>query len=347
MSAPATTTRLSVGERLQRQLAIGLARLPKPLLERMVGTHANSDGEVMAPEIAMLMASIAKGPDFSDLAPAEARAAEAKGVDVFGERPVPMREVEELELPGGLAATRYRAGSSAEGLVVFFHGGGFVLGSRAAYDGPLRLLARWTGMDILSVEYRLAPEFPYPAPHDDAMVAWEFALAHAAGWGIPQGRVVVAGDSAGANIAAVLAQRVRDPERRPALQVLIYPVTDLSGSRPSNREFADSPALTAKQIDWFLNHFVPPGIDRRDPRVSPLFADDLTGVAPALVTVAGFDPLRDDGLAYAARLADSGVSTELIREPGLVHGYLGYTALSATSRAGVERIGSAILRALG
>ncbi|MEU3013805.1 alpha/beta hydrolase [Nocardia asteroides] len=347
MSDSATTTRLSVGERLQRQLAIGMGKLPGPLLERIVKAPVNSDGEVMAPEIAMLMASIAKGPDFSDVAPAQARAAEAKDVAVFGERPVPMRVVEELELPGGLVATRYRAGTSSGGLVVFFHGGGFVLGSRAAYDGPVRLLADRTGMDILSVEYRLAPEFPYPAPHDDAMVAWKFALAHASRWGIPQDRVVVAGDSAGANIAAVLAQRLRDPECRPALQVLTYPVTDLAGSRPSSREFADSPALTAKQIAWFKNHFLPPGIDRRDPRVSPLFAEDLTGVAPALVTVAGFDPLRDDGLAYAAKLADSGVSTELIREPGLVHGYLSFTALSATSLAGVERIASAIVRALG
>ncbi|WP_343232190.1 alpha/beta hydrolase [Mycolicibacterium sp. CBMA 361] len=186
----------------------------------------------------------------------------------------------------------------------------------------------------------------YPAPHHDALVAWEYAVAHAESWGIPVDRIVVAGDSAGGNIAAVLAQKLRGSAQQPALQVLIYPATDLAGSRASNQEFAESPALSAKQIAWFLDQYLPPDIDRADPHVSPLFADDLTGLPPAIVTVGGFDPLRDDGLAYAARLTDSGVPTEVIREPGLVHGYLGLTALSTTSRDAVLRIASGIVRAM-
>ncbi|MBC2641997.1 MULTISPECIES: alpha/beta hydrolase [unclassified Rhodococcus (in: high G+C Gram-positive bacteria)] len=346
MSTATAATRISVGEWVQRRVGIGMGQLPASLLKRLVKVPVNVDGEQMAPEIAVLMSAVAKAPDFSDLSPGEARAAELKDAGIYGERPLPMRQVEELALPGGLAATRYRAGISSNGLVVFFHGGGFVLGSRAAYDGPVRLLAQQTGMDILSVEYRLAPENPYPAPHDDAKVAWEYALANAGRWGIPLDRIVVAGDSAGGNVAAALAQRLRASARQPALQVLIYPVTDLAGSRPSNEEFADSPALTAKQIAWFLDQYLPPAVDRTDPRVSPLLAADLTGLPPTLVTVAGFDPLRDDGLAYAARLTESGVPTELIREPGLVHGYLSLTALSTTSREAVERIASAIVRAL-
>ncbi|MEU8526533.1 alpha/beta hydrolase [Streptomyces sp. NPDC048629] len=346
MSDSPAATGLSVGEWIQRQLGIRMGRLPASLLKRLVDVPLNADGEQMAPEIAMLMSAVAKAPDFSDLSPAEARAAELKDTRIYGERPMPMGHVEELELPGGLAATRYRAGTSSAGLVVYFHGGGFVLSNRAVYDAPLRFLAHHTGMDVLSVEYRLAPENPYPAPHDDAMVAWEYALTRAARWGIPLDRIAVAGDSAGANIAAVLAQRLCGQERQPALQVLIYPVTDLAGSRPSHREFADSPALTAKQIAWFLDQYAPRGVDRTDPRVSPLLADDLTGLPPALVTVAGFDPLRDDGLAYAARLTESGVPTALIREPGLVHGYLTLTALSTTSRDAVKRIASAIVRAM-
>ncbi|MFD9961871.1 alpha/beta hydrolase [Amycolatopsis sp. NPDC058986] len=339
-------TRISAGDWVQRQLGVGIGRLPASLLKRLVKAPVNADGEQMAPEIAMLMSTVAKAPDFSDLTPAEARAAELKDAAIYGERPLPMRTVEELQLLDGLAATRYRPRTSSAGLIVFFHGGGFVLGSRAAYDGPVRLLAHHTGMDILSVEYRLAPEHPYPAPHNDAMVAWQYAVVQAAAWGIPQDRIAVAGDSAGANIAAVLAQKLRDARQKPALQVLMYPVTDLAGSRPSNREFADSPALTAKQIAWFTDQYLPPSVERADPRVSPLFAEDLSGLPPALVTVAGFDPLRDDGLAYAAKLTESGVPTELIREPGLVHGYLSLTALSTTSRDAVKRIASAIASAM-
>ncbi|UKD55217.1 alpha/beta hydrolase [Amycolatopsis sp. FU40] len=342
----ATTTRISAGDWVQRQLGIGMGKLPPSLVKRLVKVPVNADGEQMAPEIAMLMSVVAKGPDFSDLSPVEARAAELKDAAIYGERPLPMNVVEELRLRGGLAATRYRARASSAGLIVFFHGGGFVLGSRAVYDGPVRLIAHHTGMDILSVEYRLAPENPYPAPHNDAMAAWEFAVAHAAEWGVPDGRIVVAGDSAGGNLAAVLAQKLRDSRVKPALQALIYPVTDLAGSRPSNREFADSPALTAKQIAWFTDHYLPPSVERADPRVSPLFAEDLTGLPPALVTVAGFDPLRDDGLAFAAKLTESGVPTQLVREPGLVHGYLSYTALSATSRDAVRRVASAITSAM-
>ncbi|MBN9747883.1 esterase [Amycolatopsis sp. A1MSW2902] len=341
-----TAARVSAGDWMRRQLGIGMGKLPASLVKRLVKVPVNADGEQMAPEIAMLMSVVAKAPDFSDLSPAEARAAESKEAAIFGERPLPMHAVEELRLREGLVATRYRPHASAGGLIVFFHGGGFVLGSRASYDGPVRLLARHTGMDVLSVEYRLAPEHPYPAPHDDALAAWEFAVAHAAEWGVPHGRIAVAGDSAGGNLTAVLAQRLRGSRYQPALQVLIYPATDLAGSRPSNREFADSPALTAKQIAWFIDQYVPPSVERADPRVSPLFAEDLTGLPPALLTVAGFDPLRDDGLAYAAKLTESGVHAELIRESGLVHGYLAYTALSTTSRDAVKRIASAIVRAM-
>ncbi|WP_275296894.1 alpha/beta hydrolase fold domain-containing protein [Mycolicibacterium sp. CBMA 361] len=155
MSASLAPTRMSVGERVQRQVGIGVGRLPTSLLKRLVKVPVNSDGEQMAPEIAMLMSAVAKALDFSDLSPAEARNAEMKDVAVYGERPLPMQRVENLRLPGGLVATRYRTGRTSGGLVVFFHGGGFVLGSRAAYDGPARLLAHHTGMDILSVEYRL------------------------------------------------------------------------------------------------------------------------------------------------------------------------------------------------
>lgn len=341
-----TLPKISAGDWLQRQLMVGLGRLPGSVLKRLGKVPVNAAGEVMAPEIALLMAAMAKAPDFSDLSPEGARDAEVKDAAVFGERPLPMSAVENLALPGGLAATRYRPAASSRGLVVFFHGGGFVLGSRATYDGPLRLLAHHAGVDVLSVEYRLAPEHRFPAPLEDATTAWEYAVAQAPGWGIPVDRIVIAGDSAGANIAAVLAQKLRGSEPQPAAQVLVYPVTDLSATRPSHEEFQDSPALTAKQIAWFVDHYVPGREDRTDPRASPLLAEDLTGLPPAVVTVAGFDPLRDDGVAYAEGLKESGVPTRLLREPGLVHGYLSLTALSPTSRDATVRVAEAIAQAI-
>ncbi|MGV9866688.1 alpha/beta hydrolase [Rhodococcus koreensis] len=344
MAAP--TGELTSSQKVIRRIAILIGKTPPAVLNVLAGAPTNNAGARMAPEIALLMKATAAGPDYSDHDPVDARAMTDADIATFADELPPLDLVEEFELPGGLAATRYRASTTPQGLLVYFHGGGFVLGNRASYDAPARLLAIHSGLDVLSVEYRLAPSHPFPAAVDDALAAWEFAVERAPEWGIDRARIVVGGDSAGGNIAAVLAQQLRGSDVRPAAQALLYPATDFSASYPSHTEFADSPALSAKQIGWFLGHYIPQGTDRSNPRLSPIQAKDLSGLPPAVVTVAGFDPLRDEGTAYANRLADAGVPTRLLREDGLVHGFISFTAISPSSRDATVRFANAITEVL-
>lgn len=340
-----STPRFTAGQRVQRAVLVGLSRLAAPLLRLLARPPVNSAGDTMAADVALLMRLGESGEDYSTLSPTEARTVTERDLVLYGDRTAPCPAEEEVDLGNGLCATRYSAGTPERGLVLFFHGGGFVLGSRASYAGPARLLAHGTGADVLSVEYRLAPEHRFPAAHADALAAWRYAVAHAAAWGTDPHRIVVAGESAGGNIAAVLCQQVRGEAVQPALQVLIQPVTDISERRPSQDEFAGSPALSAQQIDWFMEHYLPEGTDRRDISLCPLL-NDLTGLPRALVTLGGFDPLRDDGLAYATALLEAGVPAEVIEERDLVHGYLSYTAVSPSCRQATGRIARAVAAVL-
>jgi acetyl esterase len=338
--------RLTVPELIQRAAFTTLGRVPKAILRRLVAVTVNSAGDVMEPEIALLMRVTAGEPDFSDGTVAEARTAMETDCRVFAELSATADVDPDIVLPSGIRASLYRPQVRSNGLVLFLHGGGFVLGSRKAYDAPARLIAARAGVNVLSVEYRLAPEAPFPAALDDAWEAWQFAVERCAGWGIDPARIVLLGDSAGANLCAVLSNDLQDEALRPRMQVLMYPVVDAVGAYRSREEFADNPALSAKQIDWLAGLYVPDAGDRSDPRVSPILAEDLSRVPPTLITVAGFDPLRDEAIAYAMRLKDFGVPTRLLREGGLVHGYLSMTQISPAARDAVDRVAAAIAGAL-
>jgi len=240
---------------------------------------------------------------------------------------IPVGRVRELTVDGATGPLRARHYAPPESggphpLLVFLHGGGWVVGDLDTHDQPCRLLASASGARVLSVDYRLAPEDPFPAPVDDAVAAFRAAVADAARLRSDPARVAVAGDSAGGHLAAVTALVcAREGGPAPAFQLLIYPVTDCVRVAASRRIFAEGFLLTKENMEWYEDQLAPPGVDRGDPRISPLLAPDLDGLAPALVVTAGFDPLRDEGEAYGARLKEAGVRAIVRRYPGYVHGF--------------------------
>jgi acetyl esterase len=247
------------------------------------------------------------------------------------ELPVPTiggtREVICRAAAGAVPARLYVPTGEASGtLVVFFHGGGFVFGSLDShYDVTCRALSAGAGCHVLSVDYRLAPEHPFPAAVEDADLALGWAAAEAAALGADPHRIVLAGGSAGGNLAAVAALRAHDRGGpRACGQLLFYPVADAPGPTPSYRDFAEGFYLTQADMAWFWQQYVPDPASGTDPAAAPLRAPDLAGLPPALVITAGHDPLRDEAEAYAARLREAGVPVVLQRYPGTIHGFLAF-----------------------
>ncbi|HWT90419.1 MAG TPA: alpha/beta hydrolase, partial [Solirubrobacterales bacterium] len=223
--------------------------------------------------------------------------------------------------------------SAPPGLLVYCHGGGWVIGDLETHDSPCRFLAAHSGAQVLAIDYRLAPEHPFPAAAEDAFAAYSWVRANAGRFGVEPGRIAVGGDSAGANLAAVACLLAREEGAPPpAMQLLIYPVTESSRELPSRRTFAEGFILARRDMDYYEDRYLPPGMDRSDPRVSVLQAEDLAGLPPAYVATAGFDPLRDEGEAFALRLREAGVRVALRRHPGLVHTYANLTAICPSAR---------------
>ncbi|MEP7738470.1 alpha/beta hydrolase [Nocardioides sp. 31GB23] len=238
-----------------------------------------------------------------------------------------MASVEDVHLPGGAAARPgrvYRPSSDLESLptVVFFHGGGFVIGDLDTHDLTCRLIASRCEAVVVSVDYRLAPEHPFPAGLEDVLAATHWVSDNLADLGGSEA-MGVAGDSAGGNLAAVTAQVLRDEGRPLAAQLLIYPVTDSAGSYPSHSENAEGYFLDTATMAWFGAQYAgdAPDLDPADPRLSPLHGR-LDGLAPAVVVTAELDPLRDDGNAYARALEEAGVPVQHRVFPGMVHGFV-------------------------
>ena len=223
-------------------------------------------------------------------------------------------------------------------VVVYLHGGGWTLGSVEIYDPVTRALANAARAIVVSVEYRLAPEHPFPAPLDDCMTALRWIAKNAATFEGDASRLAIAGDSAGGNLAAVCALLARD-EGGPdlALQARVYPVTDSDLTTGSYRENGRGYLLEEAEMQWFFDCYTRGGTDRADWRISPLRAPDVAGVAPALVITAEFDPLRDEGEAYAEALKRAKVEVAYFREPGMVHGYFGMGAASKAAEAARQR----------
>jgi len=251
--------------------------------------------------------------------------------------PVEVGSVEDVEVPGAVGPLRariYRPGrSEPHPTLLFFHGGGFVVGDIDSYDGQCRTLCSEVGATVLAVEYRLAPEDPFPAAVEDAIAACEWVLGNVDDLGGAADRIVVGGDSAGGNLAAVVTQAMRGREPGLAAQLLIYPATDFSSDRPSLEENAEGLFLTRDDMRWFESHYIGDPGPSDDPRVSPLLAEDLSGLPPAVVVTAELDPLRDDGEAYAEALETAGVQVIRRRYDGLVHGFFAMGTFSKVAKA--------------
>jgi acetyl esterase len=272
-------------------------------------------------------------PPLEALTPAQARANFAASIDpLFG--PVDsMFSVEDRETDTGVPARIYRPDDSAgpSPALVFFHGGGWVVGSIETHDGIARALANRSGCVVVSVDYRVAPEHRFPVAIDDAWSATRWVLANAAELGIHPGRVAVGGDSAGGTLAAVVARRARDAAVPLTLQLLVYPVIDHSFETGSYGDFAEGHSLTRDGMRWYWNHYLG-DVDGHHPDASPGRESDLAGLAPAFIATAELDPLRDEGEDYASRLEQAGVPTTLVRYDGMIHGFLRMPA--AVDRAG-------------
>jgi len=338
--------RLTTAEQAVVLLARGVVALPPRAKRVLAGRPIEADGHRLDldTQLAVRLDRARPRSPGAGTTAEQAREETRQAARLVAGVPVPMAEVTETTVAGGAGPLRARlyvppeaAGTTRGPLLVFFHGGGNVAGDIDTHDAPCRLLAAGAGVRVLSVDYRLAPEHPFPAAVDDALAAFRDVAARPGAFGADPARLAVGGDSAGGRLAAVVAQH-----DRPAFQLLIYPATDNTRVYPSERLFAEGFFLTKESMDWYEDQFLPPGTDPADPRVSPLLAPDLSGVAPALVVTAGFDPLRDEGEAYAARLRAAGVHAVTRRFPGFVHGFLNAVGVGRGGREAVLEIAGAL-----
>jgi acetyl esterase len=259
--------------------------------------------------------------------------------------------VEDLEVPlqGGppLPVRVYVPDGEVRGVIVYFHGGGWVLGDLDGYDPLMRALANGTGFTVASVDYRLAPEHRYPTAADDCTAAFAWIAGNRSQLGVDGLPLVVAGDSAGGNLAAVVARRMRDTSGpQAAMQVLVYPVTDSDLETACYTDADNQQFLDRDSMVWFWGHYLPDTGRRAEPDAAPLRVADLSGLPPALVITAEYDPLRDEGEAYAARLEEAAVPTTLIRHDGQMHGFFSVLVIPGHEVA-IEQIAKALNDVVG
>ncbi|MFW6092684.1 MAG: alpha/beta hydrolase [Pseudomonadota bacterium] len=288
-------------------------------------------------------------PDLADLTPDEARNLQLSPPPPV---PTPVAEVADRRIPGPDEDIKLRIytpeAPALPGVLVYFHGGGWVIGDLDSHDETCRRLCREARLKVVSVDYRRAPETTYPGAAEDAYAATRWVASHAPELGIDPGRVAVGGDSAGGNLAAAVALMARD-RGAPALrfQLLIYPVTSADFDTGSYHENAEGYLLSRRAMQWFWDQYVPDLEQRHEAYAAPLAASSLAGLPPALVQTAEFDPLRDEGEAYAAALARAGVAVTATRYDGLIHGFFGMQDAVAAARPALDQAVAALREHLG
>lgn len=302
--------------------------------------------ERLHPEVrALLEAMDAQGaPPLETQDPVTARATRLEPMKALGGQPEVLGRVEDLSVPGPGGNLPVRIYATGHGglrpALIYFHGGGFVFGNLDTHDAVCRAIAKESDAVVISVDYRLAPEHRFPAAVEDSYTATIWVSRNAAELGIDPQCISVGGDSAGGNLATVVAMRCRDAGG-PALasQVLIYPVTDLSSlETDSHRELGEGYFLTRAAMNWFTGHYISSTALARHPEASPLLAPDLSALPPALIITAEFDPLRDEGEAYGQRLRQAGVPVTVSRYSGMIHAFVSMRGVLAGGRQAIQEV---------
>lgn len=325
-----------------RSLSHGTLGMSESALRALVGAAKISpDGLVLDVQVQTLLWLMgrAKVPLMHQMSPEEGRAEMDRTAPILGPREsAPISRLDRvIDTPVGSIPVRVfrpAEGDHPRGVLVFFHGGGWVVGSIDSHDGPCAAIASRSDCAVVSVGYRLAPEHRFPAAYDDALAAFRAVAASLASYG-GDTRIAVAGDSAGGNLAAAVALATRTDAVAPRLQVLIYPVTDLSRNHPSHQHFKQGFMLEEAGLDYFVQQYFNTPQEKVDPRASVICAEDVSGAASAFVLTAGFDVLRDEGRAYADKLRAAGVATQYKCYEGMIHGFL---SLAGGIRAADESI---------
>jgi acetyl esterase len=307
------------------------------------------------PQIQIVLDLVKKAayPDYGMLDPVTARQQFEQTAPILDARPVAVHRVEDLTLagPGGSLLVRCytpRASDQPLPMLLWFHGGGFVIGSVNSYDAICRQLCLQADCMVLSVDYRLAPEHPFPAAVEDCFAALNWAVVQGAALGGDPKRIALAGDSAGGNLATVCSILARDaggPEL--ALQCLIYPCTAAEPETASHHRFAEGYILSRQSIQWFYRHYLAHPDGRNDYRYAPLLADDLSGLAPTLLILADHDPLYDEGRAYGERLQAAGNQIEIVDYPGMVHAFYSMSNAVDAAKDALARSARALRTAFG
>lgn len=302
----------------------------------------------LTPQVRAMLDKIRQAalPPLYTLPVEQARASYRNGVGAMEQPQVSLERVEDFTIPGpaGVIPARLWASTHNPGLplLLYFHGGGFVVGNIESCEGMCRQIALQSGAAVIAIDYRLAPEHKFPAGIDDALAIADWALGNVDNLGGNRDRILVGGDSAGGNLSAVVAQQTAGREQGFSGQVLMYPVLDMGGDYPSRQEHADGPVLTETAARWFHELYLSESDETTDPRISPIHFPELGSLVPAVVATAGFDILRDEGFEYVKRLEAAGVPTKHLHFETLPHGFLGFGPLSAGADAAISEVSSAI-----
>ncbi len=344
-----STFRTALDQKVKGGVLRATLGLPEGVQRALAGRRLTLDGQTLAADTQLMLRveKLAREPRTESLPVEQGRRLLVKHTAMAG-RDQPIGAVREL--PVGERRGRLYVPTQAPvtgPLLVYFHGGGWVYGDLDSHDPTCRFLAERSGARVLSVDYRLAPEHPFPAAYDDAVAAYRWVVEHVTDFGGDPTRLAVGGDSAGGNLAALVALAAAHEGLPLAFQLLVYPGTDASQRYESKRLFGRDLYLTEDFMDQVMDWYVPERADRADPRVSPLLDDVPPGLAPAYVATAGFDPLRDEGEAYARKLADAGVEVELRRFADQIHGFLSVVGVGRSAKAASAEVAARLGAALG